>query len=139
MVSKIFMDANCLLDLILRRPGMEHVEVLMQFGIAGEVHLYTTPSVLHIVSFYSRKAYGKPAAKQVIVALLEDLQIIDCNHSTSVEAANSRLEHLEDALQYYAALAHSLNYFVSADKQLKKNALPQLPVYSSKELLAVLA
>jgi predicted nucleic acid-binding protein len=139
MVSKIFLDANCLLDLILQRPGMEHAEVLMQFGIAGEVYLYTTPSVLHIVSYYSRKAYSKPAAKQIIVALLEDLQIIDCSHSTAVEAANSGLGDLEDALQYYAAVAHGIDYFISADRQLKRNALPQLPVYTSKELLAVLA
>ena len=56
-----------------------------------------------------------------------------------MEAANSGLDDLEDALQYYAAVMHGLNYFVSADKQLKRNALPQLPVYTSKELLAVLA
>ena len=139
MVSKIFLDANCLLDLILQRPGMEHAEVLMQFGIAGEIYLYTTPSVLHIVSYYSRKAYSKPAAKQIIVTLMEDLQIIDCDHSAAVEAATSGLEDLEDALQYYAAVAHGINYFVSADRQLKRNAVAQLPVYTSKELLAVLA
>ena len=139
MAFKIFLDANCLLDLALQRSGMEHAEVLMQFGIAGEIYLYTTPSVLHIVSYYSRKAYSKPAAKQIVMTLLEDVQVIDCNHATAVEAANSGLDDLEDALQYYAAVMHGLNYFVSADKQLKRNALAQLPVYTSKELLAVLA
>jgi predicted nucleic acid-binding protein len=139
MAFKIFLDANCLLDLTLQRTGFEHAEVLMQFAIAGEIHLFTTPSVLHIVSYYTRKAYGKPAAKQVIITLLDDLRIIDCTHPTAVAAASSSLDDLEDALQYYAALAHGLHYFVSADKILKRNALPQLPVHTSKELLAVIA
>ena len=139
MASKIFMDANSLLDLTLQRSGFQYVEVLMQFGIAGEIHLYTTPAVLHIVSYYTGKAYSKPASRQLIVTILDDLQIIDCNHAAAVNAAKSSLEDLEDALQYYAALAHGLHYFVSEDKHLKKNALPQLPVYTSKELLKVLA
>ena len=54
MGSKVFVDANCLVDLALERSGMVHAEVLMQFGIAGEIYLYTTRSVLHIVSYYSR-------------------------------------------------------------------------------------
>lgn len=139
MASKIFMDANCLLDLILQRSGYEHVQVLIQFGIAGEIYLYATPAVLHIVSYYTRQAYGKHVSKQVLTTLVEDLHVIDCTHETAVTAINSGLEDLEDALQYYAALTHGLNYFVSSDKQLKRYALPQLPVYSSKELLLVLA
>jgi predicted nucleic acid-binding protein len=58
MAFKIFMDANCLLDLILRRTDHEHVEVLMQFGIVGEIHLYTTPAVLHIVLYYTALTHG---------------------------------------------------------------------------------
>jgi predicted nucleic acid-binding protein len=139
MASKIFMDANCLLDLILHRTGYDHTQVLFQFAIAGEIHLFTTPAVLHIVSYYSRQSYGKPMAKQIVTTLLNDLQIIDCTHATAVQASHSNLDDHEDALQYYTALAHGLNYFVSVDKQLKRNALPQLPVYTTKELLAVLA
>lgn len=139
MVSKIFVDANCLLDLTLQRTNFEQMEVLMQFAIAGEVRLFTTPAVLHIVSYYTRRSYGKRIAKDIIIALLNDLEIIDCNHDTAVEAANADFEDLEDALQYFTALTHRLNYFVSADKQLRKSAMTHLPVYTSKDLLAVLA
>lgn len=43
---------------------------------------------------------------------------------------------IEDALQYYTALHHKIDYFISCDKQLKKAAIPSLPVYLPEEFLA---
>jgi len=71
----------------------------------------------------------------VITALLNDIQIIDCTHATAMNAAHSTMEDLEDALQYFAALSHGINYFISGDKKLKKNALPALPVNTARELV----
>jgi hypothetical protein len=54
---------------------------------------------------------------------------------TSLVALNSEIDDIEDALQYYTALKHQTEYFISADKKLKKSAIPQLPVYSADEFL----
>lgn len=72
----------------------------------GTIELVTTPSVLHICSYFITKAFKDPPAKKIISTLLNDVQVIDCDHGT---------------------------------KKLKKNALPQLPVYTSTELLLELA
>ncbi len=42
---------------------------------------------------------------------------------------------MEDALQYYAALKHGADYFISSGKKLQKGAVPQLPVLTPHEFL----
>ena len=138
MAFKIFLDANFLLDLTLKRNAFSHVSKIMQSGINGEIELYTTPAVLHIVSYFLSKAHNAAISKKIIGVLLNDITIIDCSHATAVLAVNSNFEDIEDALQYYAALTHNLDYFITSDINLKKLSLPQLPVYSAKELQAML-
>ena len=137
MASKVFADANLLLDFALQRAGFQNASNIIQLAIDGTIQLYTTPAVLHVTSYYSGQAYTKPQAKQIVLTLLNDVQVIDCDHSTALVAANSAIDDLEDALQYYTALKHGADYFISADKKLKKAALPQLPVYTASEFITV--
>jgi predicted nucleic acid-binding protein len=139
MASKVLLDANFLLDLTLKRAAFKEVSQLMQAAINRDVEACTTPAVLHILSYFFGKAHGNVTAKHFIGVLLNDVTIIDCSHATAVLAVNSNISDPEDALQYYTALAHSVDYFVSADLALKKAALPQLPVYTAKELLQLLS
>jgi hypothetical protein len=67
------------------------------------------------------------------------VEIINYDHATALIAVNSNISDIEDALQYYTALRHDLDYFISADKNLKKAAIPHLPVYTAAELLTELS
>ncbi len=135
MVSKIFLDANFLLDIVLQRPGFAYARRVMQAAIDREIEAYTSPSVLHIVAYFLTKAHNAPTAKKIIGTLLNDVTVIDCTHATAVLALHSNISDFEDALQYYTALAHNTDFFISGDTKLKKIALPQLPVCTAKELL----
>ena len=135
MAFKVFLDANILLDFTLQRAGYTEAKQLIQKGIDGDIQLTTTPAVLHITGYWLTKAYSSSTAKQLIIALLADVEIIDCDHATSVMAINSTIDDIEDALQYYTALKHNAIYFISSDKKLKKSSIPQLPVYTAKEFL----
>lgn len=136
MASKVFLDANFLLDLTLQRERFQQARDLFQLAIDGGIRLYTTPAVLHITGSYTSQAYGSAQAKQILLTLLNDVQIIDCNHATALVALNSAMDDIEDALQYYTAVKSGMDYFISADKKLKNAAIPQLPVYTAAELLA---
>lgn len=138
MASKVFLDANFLLDLTLKRTAFTEVSQVMQAAINRDIEASTTPSVLHIMSYFLTKAHNARIAKAIIGSLLNDVTIIDCTHATAVLAVNSNITDAEDALQYYTALTHSLDYFISSDKDLKKLAVPQLPVYTAKELLPLI-
>ena len=135
MASKVFMDANILLDLTLKRKGYEQASKIIQFAINGKINLFTTPAVLHIIAYYTGKTYGESLSKRLLLTLLTDVQIIDCNHETALLALNSNIADAEDALNYYTALKAGMDYFISSDKDLKKSAIPQLPVYYAAELI----
>lgn len=135
MVFKVFADANLLLDFLLKRNNYDTAHAIIKKGVEGKIQLFTTPAVTHITAYWTTKAYGNSRAKELLLALLIDVQIIDCDHVTSLVALNSEIDDIEDALQYYTALKHQTEYFISADKKLKKSAIPQLPVYSADEFL----
>ena len=135
MASKAFADANLLLDFTLQRDKYLSARDIVQLAIDGTIILYTTPAILHIVAYWVAKAYGNSKAKELLLVLLADIKIIDCDHATALMAINSSFDDIEDALQYYTALKYGIEYFISADKKLKKAAIPQLPVFTAGEFL----
>jgi predicted nucleic acid-binding protein len=135
MASKVFADANLLLDFTLKRENYEAAREMIQHSIDGVIQIYITPSVLHIAAYWTTKAYGPAKSKMILLALLADVHIIDCDHATALVAINSNMNDIEDALQYYNALKFGMDYFISSDKNLKKAAIPQLPIYTDSEFL----
>lgn len=138
MASKVFLDANVLLDLTLRREGFQTANAIMQAGISGTIQLYTAPAVLHIVAYFTAQAFTARQTKEIMLTLLNDVQVIDCDHATALLALACDIHDTEDALQYHTALKFKLDYFISADKKLKKAAIPQLPVCTAAEMVAEL-
>jgi predicted nucleic acid-binding protein len=135
MASRVFLDANILLDFTLQRARYAEAKKVIQKGIDGDIQLSTTPAVLHITGYWLTKAYSSTIAKQLILTLLTDVLVIDCDHATALIAINSNIDDIEDALQYYTALKYNVAYFISSDKKLKRAVMPQLPVYTAEELL----
>jgi predicted nucleic acid-binding protein len=138
MASKIFVDANVLLDFSLKRDNYSVSKQLIQLIIDGELQAFITPSIVHITGYWLTKAYGADKAKQILLQLLTDIQVIDCNHAVAINALNSKMADIEDALQYYTALHHKIDFFITEDKNLQKSAIPNLPVYSSQDFLNLL-
>jgi predicted nucleic acid-binding protein len=135
MASKVFLDANILLDLTLQRADYDVAREIMEVVISGRVQAFVTPSVLHILGYWLTKGYDQARAKDIILALLNDISTIDISHEQVIASLHSSIRNIEDALQYYAALHHKVDYFVSRDKQLRKDAISVLPVYSPEEFL----
>jgi predicted nucleic acid-binding protein len=135
MAFRIFLDANFLLDFTLKRPEYETARKLIAWAVEGRVEAFITPAVVHITGYWLTKAYKSDLAKKVLLGLLADIAVIDIGHETTISALHSKMIDIEDALQYYTALHHKLDYFISRDKGLKKAAIPVLPVYSPEEFL----
>lgn len=135
MVSKVFLDANILLDNALRRSNYDVTEKVIQSVMNGEFQGFITPAIVHITDYWLAKSFGKAKSKQMILTLLNDIRIIDCSHETTINALNSSMDDVEDALQYYAALHHKLDCFITLDQKLYKSAIPALPVYFPDEFV----
>lgn len=135
MASKIFLDANVLLDFTLKRKDYSHAKKLIELIIEGKIQGFITPAIIHIAGYWLTKAYGAKEAKKLMLSLLADIHSIDIPHEIVVNALLSHIDDIEDALQYSAAIHHKLNYFISQDKKLKRESTLLLPVYSVSEFL----
>jgi predicted nucleic acid-binding protein len=139
MGFKLFLDANILLDFTLRRSDYETSRVLIEMSVGGRIQAFITPSIVHIVGYWLNKAYGNLKAKELLLAFLADVQVIDIQHEITLHALHSKMNDIEDALQYYTAMHHKLDYFITRDKSLKKAAIPGLPVCSPEEFIMDIA
>lgn len=135
MAFKVLLDANVLLDFMLKRADYGTAKTLLQLAIQRKVQAFVTPSILHITAYWLTKAYGSPKAKELLLTLLSDVQVIDASHEMAVAAIHSKIGDIEDALQYYTAIHHKLDYVISRDRALQKAALPSLPVLSPEEIV----
>jgi predicted nucleic acid-binding protein len=135
MASKIFIDANILLDFALKRTEYKNAKAIMELVISGKVQGFITPSIVHIVGYWLTKEYGAKKAKEILLALLAEITVIDITHSITLMALHSRMNDIEDALQYFTALHHKLDYFLTRDEKLIKEGNPVLPIISVDDFL----
>ncbi len=135
MASRVFLDANILLDFILKREAYPVARKIMELAINGQIQAFITPSIVHIVGYWLTKAYGNAKAKELLLTLLADVGVIDIGHEITLTALHSKIKDIEDALQYYTAIHHKVDIFISRDKDLQKAAIPTLPVYTPDEFL----
>jgi len=137
MAFKIFLDDNVILDFTLQRDvGYENAKKIVQSVIDGKFKAYITPAIVHIAGYFLTKAHKAEIAKKLLLTLLTDITTIDIPHSITLQALHSPMHDIEDALQYYAAQHHNLDYFISRDKPLLSfDDRDKLPVIRPKEFV----
>lgn len=136
MAFRILLDTEVLLELTLKRDRYPVVRQLIEWAMKGKIQAFVTPSILQAVAEQVRAAYGLVRGKELLLALLAEVQVIDIGHETAVSAFHSEMGDLEGVLSYYAALHHKLDYFITRDERLQRAAIPILPVCSPEEFLA---
>ncbi|HLZ85645.1 MAG TPA: PIN domain-containing protein [Puia sp.] len=135
MAFRIFLDAGVLLDLTLKRETYPAARLLMEWAVKGRVQAYVTPSVVQETGRRLREAYGPERAKELLLAILAEVQVIDTGHAVAVSALHSTMSNVDDALSYYTALHHKLDYFITRSKDLSVAATPVLPVCTPEAFL----
>lgn len=135
MASRVFLDANILLDFTLKREAYPVARKIMELVVNGQIQAFITPSIVHIAGYWLTKAYGNAKAKELLLTLLADVSVIDIGHEITLTALHSKIKDIEDALQYYTAIHHKVDIFISRDKDLQKAAIPTLPVYTPDEFI----
>jgi hypothetical protein len=128
MAFRIFLETDVLLDFAIRKDRT--VRQLMEWAVKGRVQAFITNYTVQVTGYCLTKAYGAAKAKELLATLLADVQIIDAVHAITVDALHSRIEDIELALQYYTALHHKLDYFITRTGGLNGTASPVLPMCS---------
>lgn len=136
MGFKIFLDVNIILDYALKRPeGYVHSKEILKKIISGEFEGYTSSVAVHIIGHVLKKHLNASLAKKIILALLNDIYIINPSREILVQAISSKWTDLEDAIQYYTALHHDIDIMISRDKDFIKKAFPSLPILLPQQFL----
>ena len=139
MAHRVFLDANVLLDFLLKRDSYSSVREIVELAVESKITAFITPAIVHIVAYWLKKAYGAQKTRELMLSLLTDIRVVDISHETTLMAVNSKIDDIEDALQYYTALANSIHYFISSDKVLQRSAIPALPVVSPTQFLRIVS
>ena len=128
MAFRIFLDVGVLLDFTLKREGYPAARQLMAWVVSGRVQAYVTPAVVQETARRLRDAYGVDRTRELVLALLAEVRVIDTSHMIAVSALQSTIYNMEGALAYYTALHNKLDYFITCDKDLPLVYTPILPV-----------
>lgn len=137
MASKVFLDANLILDFVLQRKGYEEGKVIFSHMEQGGFLGFVSPTVVQICAYWLTKAYGQQKAKEIVAALLSNISVVDTPHEQVLTALHSSMTDIEDAMLYYTALHHRLDFVISGDKHFQKHALPSLPVISPQDFIGL--
>ena len=107
----------------------------MEWTVEGRIEAYVTPAVIQETARWLKQVYGAVRAKELLLALLAEVLVIDGGHTVAVSALHSDMSDMDEALSYYTALHHKLDYFITRDKDLPTAAIPVLPVCTPEEFL----
>ena len=137
MAFRIFLDAEVLLDFTLKREARAYAAArqLMEWAVRGRIQVFITAAIVRDIGDALTGVYGPEQAKILLLALLAEVQMIEAGYETIVNALHSRMDDIPDALSYYTALHHRLDYFITRDKDLSQAAIPVLPVCTPEEFL----
>lgn len=138
MALKIFLDANVILDFVLKRKNYEDVKLIFEQEEKGNIKLFISSSILHIIGYWLTKYLGVHVAKTTLLKLLAHIKVIDSNHEGALEALKSDIKDIEDALQYFTALNHKMDYLISFDIDFKKFANSKLPIVDVKDFIKLM-
>jgi predicted nucleic acid-binding protein len=135
MAFRIFVDGDVLLDFLLKRSGYGIVRRLMDWAVGGRVQLFTSPSVIRDIAWEMTKAYGAVKARELLLALLAHMQLVDTGYDTVVSALQTDTGPISGAISYHTALHHRLDYFITHDSNLLQVSNPILPAYTAIDFL----
>lgn len=136
MVHNLFLDVNIILDYALKRPKWYGLsKSVLQKIVEGTYSGTVSPVAVHIASYILKKHLGPDKTKKIMLALLNDVMVIDTPHKVILQAMSSDWPDIEDAIQYFTALHHRVDLIVSRDEGLIKKAMPALPVLHPQDFV----
>jgi predicted nucleic acid-binding protein len=137
MANKVFVDANVILDFILKRKQFESAKTLFELAERNRIKLFISSSLLHIIAHWLTKSLGSNISKTTMLSLLNLVQVVEGNHDCAVQSLESKFVDIEDGFQYFIALMNKMDYIISFDKGFQKYSSEKLPIISIDEYLRI--
>ena len=114
MNQKLFIDTDIILDIFAKREPFYNPAVQL-FNLIDEkkVDAYTTPVVFSNLFYILSKFKSRNSAHSSLRKLRLLLTIIQVDEKVIDLALNSEFKDFEDAIQFYAAKFHNLDFIIT--------------------------
>lgn len=100
MISRIFLDTDVLMDLMLERPEFTaDAYQIMKLQDSNSVQVFTSALSLANIAYFSKKFDKDPFA--IIRTLLKWIQVVSLEKKHFEEVVTSTFRDLEDGLQFF--------------------------------------
>jgi len=141
MAYNFFLDSDVILDFLMERNfHYTNSRLLFDNKVKNVVNLYTTSSIILNVQYISQKIIGKSKAADLIKKLVLLFEICLSSKETILKAYNSSFIDIEDAVQYYSAVADkAIDFFVTRNTKDYKNADEHLKIVTPAEAIKILS
>jgi predicted nucleic acid-binding protein len=138
-LPEIFLDTDVAFDILSKRePHFEHSVRILGLAAADKALLLIAESSLANLIYLSFDIYKLEGAEKRLLDLISACSIISGGKSVMIDAISSQFKDKEDALQYYTALNHGADYFITRNISDYKHKSKRLPVMTPKEFLSQL-
>lgn len=111
---KILIDTNIILDILLaREPFIKSARQLIQLIDDGTVQAYITANSITDIVYIAKKSYSTEEIRSAILALLDQIGVVDVCRSDILAAFDLRFRDFEDALQSACAEKEQMEWIVT--------------------------
>lgn len=132
---KLFLDANVVLDLLLKRqPFFDHIAEIVTKAENKNVALCLSSVSFVNVNYIACKFTDKKKVLESLKKLRILLDVTSVSEAEIDQALYSKFNDFEDAVQYYTALKNNCDYIITRDLKDFKNS--EIPALSPAEFLA---
>ncbi len=139
-ISRVFLDANILLDMIDRDRGrVDRTRHLLAKMLEEGVVLYTSCDILSNIYYVARKQLPKQQLIEEMLRIIEIFEIVEINKTMAKSALLKNLEapnlDFEDLLQRACAETVECDLIVSNDKRFVQGNIPVLSTTEAEKLM----
>lgn len=138
MAFKVFIDVNVFLDFFLKRNDFTNAEKILKVAKDEKITAFTSISAFQSVSYFLQKYRGAQIAKQLLIALLSTIKLIESSEEIVVQSLNSPINDIEDAIHYFTALQYQIDYLITNDIDFLKLDGTALNIKTPEDFLKLL-
>lgn len=107
-MAKVFLDANYLIDALIRKPEKQILNSLENHGI------FTSTLSFHIYCY----VYKIKMPNERLTSQIEKFQLVDFSEEILGKASQGPTSNLEDNIQLHGAASADCDFFLTEDKKL---------------------
>ena len=135
MATKIFLDANVLIDVVMNRAiFVENSSKVLQMGLDGDCELWASDLTMVTVSFYAKKNRTTAQLYEVMKELRSMIQVASTGAAAIDWALQQGFHDFEDAVQYCSAVSSkTVDGIITRNE--KDFLLSEIPVINPLEFL----